>query len=168
MMIEKNRVVSLAYRLRKDNAEGEMIEAVDNTNPFVFLYGAGGLLPEFESNLSGKSIGDTVDFGIEAANAYGLPDDKALEYVPKDIFMMDGELAEDLLVIDQFINLRDQEGRQMRARVAEVAEAEVLLDFNHPLAGQDLFFSVEVLEVREATEEEVTHGHVHGPGGHQH
>jgi len=168
MIIEKNRVVSLAYRLRRDNAEGEMIETVDSSQPFVFLFGAGGLLPEFESNLSGKDVGDSVDFGIEAANAYGLPDDNALEFVPKDIFMIDGQLAEDLLTIDGFVNLRDQEGRLMRARVAEVNEAEVLLDFNHTLAGQDLFFSVDVLEVREATEEEIEHGHVHGPGGHHH
>ena len=82
MIIEKNRVVSLAYRLRRDNAEGEMIETVDSSQPFVFLFGAGGLLPEFESNLSGKDVGDSVDFGIEAANAYGLPDDNALEFVP--------------------------------------------------------------------------------------
>lgn len=168
MIIEKNRVVSLAYRLTKNDAAGEMIESVDTNNPFVFLFGAGGLLPEFESNLSGKTVGDAVSFGIDAANAYGVADEEALEYVPKDIFMIDGQLAEDLLEIDSFINLRDQEGRLMRARVAEVGEAEVLLDFNHPLAGQDLFFSVEVLEIREATDEEIAHGHVHGEGGHHH
>jgi FKBP-type peptidyl-prolyl cis-trans isomerase SlyD len=168
MIIEKNRVVSLAYRLTKNDAAGEMIESVDMNNPFVFLFGAGSLLPEFESNLSGKTIGDSVSFGIDAANAYGVADDTALEYVPKDIFMIDGQLAEDLLEIDSFINLRDQEGRLMRARVAEVGEAEVLLDFNHPLAGQDLFFSVEVLDIREASDEEIAHGHVHGEGGHHH
>ncbi|HCK22563.1 MAG TPA: peptidylprolyl isomerase [Bacteroidetes bacterium] len=168
MIIEKNRVVSLAYKLQRNDAAGETIEQVNNEQPFVFLYGVGSLLPDFESNLEGKTIGDKVSFGIAAADAYGLPDDKALEYVPKDIFIIDGKLAEDLLEIDNIVNLRDQQGNLVRARVAEVNEAEVLLDFNHPLAGQDLFFSVEVLEVREATQEEMDHGHVHGPGGHQH
>lgn len=168
MTIEQNTVVSLAYRLHRNNAEGEMIETVDQQQPFVFLFGAGGLLPEFESNLAGKAVGDQVSFGIEAANAYGLVEDTALEYVPKDMFVIDGVLAEDLLVIDQFINLRDQEGHLVRARVAEVGEDEVLLDFNHPLAGQDLYFDVEVLNIRKATLEEIAHGHVHGEGGHHH
>jgi FKBP-type peptidyl-prolyl cis-trans isomerase SlyD len=168
MIIEKNKVVSLSYQLHRDNGEGELIEKVEAGQPFVFLYGAGSLLPEFETNLEGKQKGDAVDFGIEAANAYGLPDDKAMEYVSKDIFVIDGQLAEDLLVQDNIVNLRDQQGRLVRARVAEIGESEVLMDFNHPLAGQDLFFKVEVLDVREATQEEIEHGHVHGPGGHQH
>jgi FKBP-type peptidyl-prolyl cis-trans isomerase SlyD len=168
MIIEKNTVVSLTYKLHKDDAAGEMIEAVRDDQPFVFLYGNGSLLPDFESNLAGKKVGDKVDFGIEAANAYGLPDDKAMEYVPKDIFMIDGKLADDLLIVDNIVNLRDQEGRLVRAKVVEIGESEVLMDFNHPLAGQNLFFEVEVLDVREATKEELDHGHVHGPGGHEH
>ena len=82
--------------------------------------------------------------------------------------MVDGQLAEDMLQIDKVINLRDQSGGMMRARVAEVAEAEVLLDFNHPLAGVNLFFKGDILDIRDATAEELEHGHVHGPGGHHH
>lgn len=168
MSISKNKVVSLTYELREDSISGDLIEVVKAEQPFVFLFGAGGLLPEFESNLEGKVIGSTFDFQILAANAYGEFDDTAMEYVPKEIFMIDGKLAEDLLVPDRVINLRDQDGHLVRARVAEVGEAEVLLDFNHPLAGVNLHFSGSILDIREATAEELEHGHVHGPGGHHH
>ena len=168
MQIEKNTVVTLTYQLHKTDASGDLIEAVDAKNPFVFLFGAGGLLPEFEENLAGKTEGNNFEFGILAANAYGMNDENAVQYVPKDIFVIDGKLAEDLLVVDSFVNLRDSEGQLVRAKISDVGETEVLLDFNHPLAGQDLFFRGEILEVREATDEEIQHGHVHGPGGHHH
>ncbi|HMX04077.1 MAG TPA: hypothetical protein PK511_05535 [Chitinophagales bacterium] len=168
MSISKNKVVSLTYELREDNISGDLIEVVKADQPFVFLFGAGGLLPEFESNLAGKMIGSSFDFQIMAANAYGEFDESAMEYVPKDIFMIDGKLAEDLLETDKVINLRDQDGHLVRARVAEVGEAEVLLDFNHPLAGVNLHFSGQILDIRDATAEELDHGHVHGPGGHHH
>ncbi|MFN0275614.1 MAG: peptidylprolyl isomerase [Chitinophagales bacterium] len=167
-MISNNKVVTLTYKLHENNAEGGLIEQVNSDNPFVFLFGAGSLLPEFEQNLQGKIVGSTFGFGIQAENAYGLMDDTAIEYVPKEIFMLDGVLAEDLLVIDSVINLRNQDGHLVRARVVEVSEAEVLLDFNHPLAGVNLYFTGEVLDIRDATSEEISHGHVHGPGGHHH
>lgn len=168
MQIDKNKVVTLTYHLHRTDANGDLIESVDSKNPFVFLFGTGGLLPEFEGNLAGKTAGQNFEFGIIAANAYGDADETAVQYVPKDIFIIDGVLAEDLLVVDSFVNLRDNEGNLVRARISNVGESEVLLDFNHPLAGQDLFFRGEILEVREATEEEIDHGHVHGPGGHHH
>ncbi|MBK7038781.1 MAG: hypothetical protein KBF42_08050 [Chitinophagales bacterium] len=168
MSIAKNKVISLTYELREDNAEGDLIEVVNADQPFVFLFGAGGLLPEFETNLEGKTVGSFFEFQIASANAYGEFDDTALEYVPKDIFMIDGQIADDLLQIDKVINLRDQGGNLIRARVAEVGETEVLLDFNHPLAGVNLCFKGEILEVRDASAEELEHGHVHGPGGHHH
>ncbi|MFN3939882.1 MAG: peptidylprolyl isomerase [Chitinophagales bacterium] len=168
MQIDKNKVVTLTYDLHRNDANGDLIETVDSNNPFVFLFGVGGLLPEFEGNLAGKTAGQYFEFGITAANAYGEADETAVQYVPKDIFVIDGVLAEDLLVQDSFVNLRDNEGNLVRARISNVGESEVLLDFNHPLAGQDLFFAGQILEVREATEEEIAHGHVHGQGGHHH
>ncbi|MEZ5012958.1 MAG: FKBP-type peptidyl-prolyl cis-trans isomerase [Chitinophagales bacterium] len=168
MSITKNKVVSLTYILRESNAEGALIEQVNADSPFVFLFGAGGLLPEFEQNLEGKIVGSTFAFGIVAANAYGEVDEKALEYVPKSIFVIDGKVADDLLQVDRVINLRDAEGHLVRARVVEVGEEEVLLDFNHPLAGVDLHFSGEILDIRDASAEEIAHGHVHGEGGHHH
>ncbi|MBC8048390.1 MAG: FKBP-type peptidyl-prolyl cis-trans isomerase [Fimbriimonadaceae bacterium] len=167
-MITRNKVVTITYELHEDDAAGGLIEKVTPDNPFVFLFGAGGLLPEFEQNLEGKIVGSNFSFAIEAANAYGETDEKAVEYVPKEVFVIDGVLAEDLLVIDNVINLRDQQGHLVRARVIEVSEGEVLLDFNHPLAGVNLFFTGEILDIRNASDEEVSHGHVHGTGGHHH
>lgn len=168
MTISANKVVTLTYELRENAKTGAVIEVVNADQPFVFLFGAGGLLPEFETNLAGKEAGNTFEFGIEASNAYGEFDEQALENVPKEIFMIDGKLAEDLLEIDRVINLRNAEGHLIRARVVEVGEAEVLLDFNHPLAGVNLFFSGAIIDVRDATAEEIAHGHVHGEGGHHH
>ena len=90
MSIAKNKVISLTYELREDNAEGDLIEVVNADQPFVFLFGAGGLLPEFETNLEGKTVGSFFEFQIASANAYGEFDDTALEYVPKDIFLIVG------------------------------------------------------------------------------
>lgn len=168
MTIATNKVVTLTYELRENDKNGAVIEVVNADQPFVFLFGSGGLLPEFETNLSGKEAGNIFEFGIEAANAYGEFDDQAMENVPKEIFMIDGKLAEDLLEIDRVINLRNADGHLIRARVVEVGEAEVLLDFNHPLAGVNLFFTGTIVAVRDASEEEITHGHVHGEGGHHH
>lgn len=168
MTIAANKVVTLTYELRENDKNGAVIEVVNEAQPFVFLFGAGGLLPEFETNLSGKEAGNTFEFGILAANAYGEFDDQAMENVPKEIFMIDGKLAEDLLEIDRVINLRNADGHLIRARVVEVGEAEVLLDFNHPLAGVNLFFTGSIVDVRDASAEEIAHGHVHGEGGHHH
>ncbi len=168
MTIETNKVVTITYELRENDISGAVIEVVNTDQPFVFLFGAGGLLPEFESNLSGKEVGSNFQFGILAASAYGEIDDEAMEYVPKEIFVIDGKIAEDLLQVDKVINLRNADGHLIRAKVVQVGDAEVLLDFNHPLAGVNLFFSGDILEVRDATAEELAHGHVHGPGGHHH
>ncbi len=168
MEISKNKVVTLLYELHENNAAGELIEVVEAEEPFVFLFGTGGLIAEFEAHLEGKTEGTRFEFSIPTANAYGDFDEEALEYVPKDIFVINGALAEDLLEPDKIINLRDNEGQLVRARVAEVSEEEVLLDFNHPLAGVNLYFKGEILDVRNATLEELSHGHVHGPGGHKH
>lgn len=168
MKIEKNKVVTLTYKLHKDNVEGELIEVVDVDSPFIFLFGAGQLIPEFESNLSGKETGQDFGFGILSENAYGNYDEQAIEHVPRDIFVIDGKPAEELLQLNKVINLRDQEGNLVRAKVLDVGDAEVLLDFNHPLAGVNLYFEGEILGIRDATEEEIEHGHVHGAGGHHH
>ncbi len=167
-MIESNKVVTITYELRENDVSGAVIEVVNTDQPFVFLFGAGGLLPEFESNLMGKVVGSNFSFGILAASAYGEIDEEAMEYVPKEIFVIDGKIAEDLLQVDKVINLRNADGHLIRARVVKVDETEVLLDFNHPLAGVNLYFSGNILEVRDATAEELAHGHVHGAGGHHH
>lgn len=168
MTIEKNKVVSLLYELRIGNATGELVEKVDPAEPFAFLFGAGGLLPEFESNLKGKKSGDKFAFGIKSENAYGNISLEAIVDIPKSVFMVNGELATEMLQVGKMIPMRDDQGHPMHGKVLVVDIDKVKMDFNHPMAGKDLHFTGEVLEVRNALAEELSHGHVHGPGGHHH
>lgn len=168
MVIAPNTVVSITYTLREENVSGVIIQEVNNSDPFLFMFGVGQLLPQFEASILGKKAGDTAAFGIEAENAYGLEDPEKMVSLPKSTFVIDGEVAEEFLKIGAMIPLQTQEGDQLTGHVVEIDEESVKVDLNHPLAGKDLHFSVEVLSVRVATEEEITHGHAHGAGGIEH
>ena len=168
MIIEKNTVVTVHYKLQRDDAKGDLIEQTHGTQPLVFLYGAGQMIPEFERQLAGKKKGDALSFGIDHKDAYGVVQDEAVVPIPKTSFMVDGKLAEEYLEVGKTIPMSDQSGRQLMGKVLEVQENAVVVDFNHPMAGVDLYFSVDVEDVRAATTSEIEHGHVHGPGGHQH
>lgn len=168
MQVAKNTVVTLQYQLRRDNNEGELIEQTSNESPLVFLCGVGQMIPEFENQLIGKSTGSDFNFTIASKDAYGDYDPEAVGVLPIDVFRVDGEIATDMLVEGKVIPLRDPEGNLLYGTVMEVQEKDVRLNFNHPMAGLDLHFSGKVGEIREATSDELDHGHVHGPGGHQH
>lgn len=168
MIIAPNTVVSISYVLREAHATGTVIQEVNQQEPFSFLFGQGQLLPDFEANIQGKKEGDQVAFSIDHSNAYGEYDEEQVISLPKSSFVIDGEVAEDFLRIGAVIPLQTQDGHQLTGVVSEIGEEDVKVDLNHPLAGKDLHFSVEVLSVRTATPEEIAHGHVHGPGGHAH
>lgn len=168
MQIGKNTVVSITYKLSEANNKSEIIQEVDASQPLVFLFGVGQLLPKFEEHLAGKAAGEAYEFELAHMDAYGPLETEAVVDVPIDVFIVDGKLAEDMLVVGGQVRLRDQDGRLLQGTVLERGLESVKIDFNHPMAGKDLFFSGTVTEVREATEEELAHGHVHGPGGHQH
>jgi FKBP-type peptidyl-prolyl cis-trans isomerase SlyD len=168
--ISKNKVVSLTYELKVENENGEqnLVEAADNNHPMVFLFGVSGLPDKFEENLEGKNEGDTFSFALEAEEGYGEYDQNALVNIPKNVFEIDGKIDEEMLQEGNYIPMSDNEGNHMQGRVVEVGGEEVVMDFNHPLAGQKMFFEGKIVEVREATAEEIAHGHVHGEGGHHH
>ena len=168
MQISKNSVVSVHYRLQADNKDGNLVEETFGGQPLTFLFGAGQMIPDFEKNLEGKSAGDKHAFGITSDNAYGPVNPDAIVELPKSTFVVDGQLASDLLVVGKTIPMSDEHGRQLAGKVKEVRDESVIIDFNHPMAGQDLFFTIEVQEVRKATESELSHGHVHGKGGVEH
>jgi len=167
-MIAKENVVSLHYRLKKGNKDGELVEETFGKQPMVFIYGVGSMIPKFEEEIKGKDKGDTAEFGIPAAEAYGLRDDKGIVTLPINIFKVDGKLDMEMLKVDNVLPMQDNEGNRMEGIVLEVTDSEITMDFNHPLAGEDLYFEVEIDSIREATAEELAHGHVHGEGGHQH
>jgi FKBP-type peptidyl-prolyl cis-trans isomerase SlyD len=168
MIIANNHVVALSYTLRNGSSEGEIIEQTDEANPFVFIFGTGHVLDKFEHNLNGLTVGDKFAFMIESASGYGEFSEEAVIQVPKEVFMVDGVLQDDVLFEGNVVPLRDNEGRHMEATVRKVAIDHVVLDFNHPLAGVDLFFEGIVEKIRLATESELNHGHVHGIDGHDH
>ena len=154
MQITSNKVVSLKYKLSNHHS-GEKIEETNEENPLVFLYGVGGLIPEFEENLADKKIGDTFDFHIIASNAYGDYDPEHIAMIPSNVFHDDnGNFDNDMFQVGAMIPMSDSEGNHMQGKIVEVDEENVKMDFNHPLAGTDLHFQGEILDIREATEEE--------------
>jgi len=161
MKVEKDKIISLIYELRQDDKNGDVIESINEDRPLTFLFGSGRLLKDFEANLSGLSTGDEFSFQLTSEQAYGPVNEKAIVEIPKNIFEVDGQLREDLVQVGKVIPMQDNSGNRLDGKVLEIAETTVKMDFNHPLAGEDLFFSGKVTEVREATEEEKSHGHAH-------
>lgn len=165
MIIEKNKVVSLIYELRLDDHNGEVIEALNDSKPLTFIYGTGALLPKFESNISGLKVGDPFKFGLECEDAYGLATEEAVIEIPKQVFEVDGTFDGEMVKEGNAIPMMDGDGNRLNGVVVSVNPETVTMDFNHPLAGENLHFQGKIVEVREATEEELEHGHIHSSGG---
>ena len=168
MKTGKNTVVTLTYTLRMDNTEGEIVEVVEKHSPAVFLLGVGTLLEKFEENLDGLGAGDTFSFGLSSTEGYGDMEEDAIVEIPLNAFEVDGQVDMEMLELGNMLPMRDMDGNLMHGKVIAVDTEFVTMDFNHPLAGKNLHFSGEILEVRDASEEELQHRHVHGDGGHHH
>ncbi len=164
MVISKNAVVELLYELRENDAEGTFVEKTEADSPLVFLSGIGQMLPEFERNLEGRSAGEKFSFGIVAEEAYGPLIEEAVVEIPRETFAG----HDDLLQIGNVIPMRGEDGMMLRGIVKMLTEEGVMMDFNHPMAGKNLWFSVEIVHVREAHPSEIEHGHVHHDGMHDH
>lgn len=160
MTIEQHTVVSLNYTLK--NSEGNIMDTSDGREPLVYLHGVGGLIPGLEEELNGKAKGDKMSVVIAPEKAYGERRDDLMRMVSKDGFQGDEEMMEGMQV-----QLETEQGPAI-ATIAQIEGNEVTLDLNHPLAGQTLYFDVEIVDLRAAEQEEIEHGHVHGAGGHQH
>lgn len=161
MKVGKEKVVSMVYDLRKENAHGESIQKVEKETPFVCLFGVGGLLPKFEEALEGLGVGDTFSFSLIPEEAYGNPIEEAIIDLDKKIFEIDGKIDENMLQIGNVIPMMNQDGHPIQGCIVAIGDTTVKMDFNHPLAGMPLHFSGEILNVRDASKEELEHGHVH-------
>jgi FKBP-type peptidyl-prolyl cis-trans isomerase SlyD len=161
MVVSQNRVVSLTYELRVSSKSGEVIESVDRNAPLTFMFGNGSLLPKFEDNLAGLKIGDSFDFDLVSEDAYGDYDENSLIKVPLQAFQIDGKVDYELVKIGNKIPMQDSDGHRLSGVVKTIDPETITMDFNHPLAGNHLFFKGEVTEIRQATEEELMHGHSH-------
>jgi FKBP-type peptidyl-prolyl cis-trans isomerase SlyD len=165
MVISKDSVVSVTYELKIANGDGDIVEKVNDNNPLIFLLGHGNLLPMFETYLSGLKTGDPFDFMLNSEEAYGKISQEAIVDLPKSTFVVDGEIDSELLKVGNIIPMTDQSGNRFNGKVLEYEGENITMDFNHPLAGEDLHFKGQVVGVREATDEELQHGHLHQSHG---
>lgn len=167
MKVEANKVVKIIYELEiGDENDREMLEIVEEDEPMVFIQGMSGLPEAFEGQINGLQAGDEFKFSVDASEGYGDPDPEAIIDFPIENFKIeDGEIPEGMLEIGNMIPFSNEDENKMNGRIIEVTEETVILDFNHPLAGQNMHFTGKVLAVRDATKDEIAHGHVHGEGG---
>jgi FKBP-type peptidyl-prolyl cis-trans isomerase SlyD len=148
-------------------SNGELADEATSEQPLLFIHGIGQTLPDFDSQLTGLKIGDNFEFTLTAAQGYGEHNSNYIVDLEKQIF--EGpDVPEDLLTVGNMLPMQDQEGNPLDGKVLEVGDDTVKMDFNHPLAGEALTFSGTILSIREATQDELSHGHVHGEGGVQH
>ena len=160
MQIASQRAVLMHYTLTND--QGEVLDSSRGGEPLAYLHGSGGIIPGLEKALEGKQAGDKVNVKVAPAEAYGEHDPALIQKMPKRAFKGVGNLQVGM-------QLQAQSDRGMRIiTVTQIAGDMVTVDGNHALAGVALTFDVEIVEVRAATAEEMSHGHVHGPGGHHH
>ncbi len=166
MKAAPDTVVKITYELRTE-PEGDIFDSADRDNPLTFLHGHKNLLDKFEKNIEGLVAGDQFKFALTPLEGYGDYDLEAMVKLDKSMFA--GPTPQpDLLAIGNMIPLQDQHGNQFEGRITNISETEVVVDMNHPLAGKTLYFSGEVLNVREAHPTEIAHGHVHEGGHHHH
>lgn len=157
--VQDGVVVSMEYTLKVD---GEVIDSSAGQEPLQFLTGYGNIIPGLEREMIGMKVGDSKDVIVAPAEGYGEYDDEAFLEVPRGEFPKDMPVEEGLE-----LTVRDEEGQARYARIDSVEAESVRLNFNHPLAGDELHFNVKVVGLREPTGEELEHGHVH-QGGHHH
>ncbi|MDX9881949.1 MAG: FKBP-type peptidyl-prolyl cis-trans isomerase [Prolixibacteraceae bacterium] len=155
MEIRKNMMVSLTYDLHLDGMKGEIIEQATIEKPLSFIFGAGVMLQKFEDLLEGKKQGEGFEISLPCKDAYGEENVEAIVDLPKHIFFVDGEFDDEVIKEGNTVPMMSSNGQRMNGIVLEVTDDTVKMDFNHPLAGEDLYFKGNVQEVREATDEEI-------------
>ena len=157
MKVEKNKVVTIQYTLKDE--KGSVLDATEKGNPFLYIQGHQNIIPGLESELEGKAKGDVFKVIIPPKEGYGETNPNLIQEIPKDQFPEPSEIQEGM----QF--QADTPEGPMILTVLEILESTIKVDGNHPLAGKNLHFEVEVIELRDATAEEINHGHVHGQDG---
>jgi len=163
--IGKYSMVTLTYDLKIDDENGEMVEQATETQPLQFLFGAGSMLPKFEQQLAGLREGDPFTIKLATNDAYGDVNEEAIVELPKHVFLVNGKFDDELVQLGNSVPMMSSNGQRLNGLVVDIADEAVTMDFNHPLAGEDLFFAGKVIEVREASDEEVAQILSGGSGG---
>ena len=159
--VQNGLVVGIVYKVKLE--DGEVVDESEPGDPLYYLHGAENIVPGLEKALVGLAVNESKTVKVTPEEGYGEYDEEATEELERDMFPADMELEPGLM-----LTLEDDEGNLMDAVITDIADEIVTLDFNHPLAGETLFFEVKVVEIREATPEEREHGHPHMPGMHHH
>ena len=160
MQVATNKAVTIHYTLT--NQEGDVVDSSRDGEPLAYIHGIGALVSGLESELDGKSIGDNVVVTVQPEDGYGHKTPELIQSVPKEAFQFDGDIE-----VGMRFQAETDHGVEL-VEVVDVDEATVTVDANHPLAGETLNFDVEIVAIRDATAEEVEHGHIHSEGGCQH
>jgi len=163
MLIGHHKVVSFQYTLSND--EGEVLDASESGDPLVYLHGEENIVPGLESALEGHKVGDAIKVTLEAADGYGELDPAMVETVSSDTFPGVDKIEVGMEFQAAFDDDEEEEGFNQFVRITKVEGDQITIDGNHPFAGMRLHFDVTVEAIREATEEELKHGHTHGEGG---
>lgn len=160
MKIGENKVVQMHYTLKNDG--GDVLDTSEGQDPLTYIHAEGAIIPGLFKAITGKRVGEKISAVVKPEEGYGSQDDGLIQKIPRDAFKGMEDLAVGIKV-----QADTDHGIQI-ATVTVITDDEVTIDLNHPLAGVTLHFDVEITDVRKATEEEISHGHVHGPGGHHH
>ena len=158
MKIDQNKLVSLIYKLQETGTGGKILEELQENKPLKFIFGTGRLLPAFEANILSLSTGDSFSFNLIAVQAYGERREEMIIDVPLSVFENDGKLDEQICRVGNEVPMIDGSGNQLYGIIIGILQDTVKMDFNHRLAGADLFFSGKILEVREPTLDELSAG----------
>ncbi|MDR3260668.1 MAG: FKBP-type peptidyl-prolyl cis-trans isomerase [Tannerella sp.] len=166
MKITANKFVSASYDLNVgEDDERELMERATAERPLKFIFGTGGMLPAFEDRLKGLAVGDRFRFSLTPENAYGEFIGENVVELPRKVFEIEGKFDEEFIREGNTVPMMDSDGQQLNGSILEVRDDTVLVDFNHPLAGETLHFDGEVLDVHEATAEEIAELTVSGSCG---
>lgn len=162
MQVANNTVVSIDYEL--SDANGELVESTKDEGPLTYLHGSNCIIPGLESALADKKVGDELEISIPPDDAYGEFDPGLRQEVPKDQFAEIGEIE-----VGMQLQVPSDDGESyLVITITEIGEDMVTVDGNHPMAGETLNFKIQVKDIREATPQEIEHGHAHGTDGHDH
>jgi FKBP-type peptidyl-prolyl cis-trans isomerase SlyD len=159
--IAKDKAVSIHYTLTLDG--GQVIDSSEGKDPLVYLHGHGNIIPGLEKELVGKGIGEKLSVTVVPEEGYGVHNPGLIQEVPREAFQ-----GVDNLEVGMMFQAPGEGGQIQLIRITGIEGDKITVDGNHELAGKTLNFAVEISEIREASPEELTHGHVHGAGGHQH
>ena len=157
--VEENKVITITYELKENSPKGELMERMDVNYPFVFLFGTGALLPAFERELEGLTEKDSFEFVLKCREAYGEVNEENIINVPRAVFQIEGAEPPNLVVKNNYVALTDNHGETHHGKILEFNDLMVKVDFNHVMAGKDLHFKGAILNIREASVDEIINQH---------